>query len=70
MTDYVQYALYRGEEFVMSGSARDVAEHESIGVEEVYRLATPSVSRRYGDRRGSRGGRVVVRLGRDNEEEK
>ena len=63
----VRYALYHGEEFVMAGSAREVAEHEGISVRDVYWLSAPSVARRFGDRWGSRGGRVVVRLGREDE---
>lgn len=58
------YALYHGDEFVDIGTARELAELEGTSPECIRWASAPS-ARRCGERTGSRGGRVVVRLEED-----
>lgn len=60
------YALYHGDEFVAIGTARELAELEGTSPESI-RWASASSARKYGDRTGSHGGRVVVKIGEDEQ---
>lgn len=60
------YALYHGDEFVAIGTARELAELEGTSPKSIQWAAAPS-ARRCGERTGSRGGRVVVKIGEDEQ---
>lgn len=60
------YALYHGDEFVDIGTAEELAELDGTSPGSIRWAATPS-ARKYGDRTGSHGGRVVVRIGEDEQ---
>lgn len=62
----ILYALYHGDEFVDIGTARELAELEGTSPKSIQWAAAPS-ARKYGDRTGSHGGRVVVKIGEDEQ---
>lgn len=61
------YALYKGEECLHIGTAKEIAEAKSIKVESVYYMNTPAYKRRLAKRK-NRNSMELVELGEDEEE--
>lgn len=62
-----EYICYKGEDFVMIGTAREISEQTGVSVEHVYWLAYARRVRRRKNP-GKNGGWIVVPLEEDEDE--
>lgn len=64
-----EYALYKGEELLSIGTAKEIAEEMGIKVASVYFYQTPTHKKRLASSKNPDNARVLVRLDDDKEVE-
>lgn len=62
-----EYALYKGEECLHIGTAKEIAQTKNIKVESVYYLNTPAYRRKLERRKFPRDAMILVELGKVEE---
>lgn len=65
----MEYALYKGEECLFIGTARQIAAEKNVKVETIYYLSTPAYQRRLAKRKKSRNAMVLIRLEEGEDED-
>lgn len=65
MRDYAVYALYKGDDFLMIGTADEIAQKEGVKRKTVLYWASPAYKKKIGK---SEKCKVVIRVEEDNDE--
>lgn len=60
-----EYALYKGEELLAIGTAKEIAEEMGIKATTIYYYQTPTYKKRLANRKNPSNARVLVRLEKD-----
>lgn len=64
----IEYALYKGEELLVMGTASEIAEHQGISVGTVRFLASNVYKKRVEARERSKNPKIAVRIGEIEED--
>lgn len=65
----MEYALYKGEECLFIGTAKQIAAEKNVKVETIYYLSTPAYQRRLAKRKKSKNSMILIRLDEEDEDE-
>lgn len=64
---HVDYAVYKGEELLVIGSAKECAEELNVTPDYIMWMTTPSGQKRIANRKDSASARTAIRLDDDDE---
>ena len=60
---YQEYALYKGDEFICLGTAKEIAEKVNITPKTVQWMSTPAYKKRILSRSTYENAKIVIKLG-------
>ena len=64
-----EYALYKGDEFLCIGTAKEIAKNQNVSTQTVMFYATDAYKRKLAKRKSTTNARILIKLDDDENED-